>query len=96
MTELRSIPSHSPDIVTRKTGSEYILVPVIDNIADMDNFYTLNETGAFIWELMDGERNVKEIIRALVAEYDIDDKTAKADVISFIAELKDYLVIKYK
>jgi len=66
MTGLKSILSHSPSIVTRKTGNEYVLVPVTNNIADMHSVYTLNETGAFIWEHIDGERSVEEIIAAVL------------------------------
>ena len=58
MTGLKSILSQSPSIVTRKTGNEYVLVPITNNIADMNSVYTLNETGAFIWEQIDGKRNV--------------------------------------
>ena len=76
MTGLKSILSHSPSIVTRKTGNEYVLVPVANNIADMNSVYTLNETGAFIWEHINGKRSVEEIINALTAEYDIDNETA--------------------
>jgi methyltransferase-like protein len=94
MTDLKSVFSHSPDIVTRKTGSEYVLVPVANNIADMNSVYTLNETGAFIWELMDGTRNVEEIINRFVEEYNIDSETATADIFEFAENLKEYLIIK--
>jgi len=94
MIDLKSVFSHSPDIVTRKTGSEYVLVPVANNIADMNSVYTLNETGAFIWELINGSRNVEEIINSLVEEYNIDSETAKADIFEFAENLKDYLIIK--
>lgn len=94
MTDLKSVFSHSPEVVTRKTGSEYVLVPVANNIADMNSVYTLNETGAFIWELLDGSRNVEEIINNLVEEYNIDKETATADVFEFAENLKEYLIIK--
>jgi methyltransferase-like protein len=94
MTDLKSVFSHSPDIVTRKTGNEYVLVPVANNIADMNSVYTLNETGAYIWELIDGTRNVEEIINSLVEEYDTDRETAAADVFEFAENLKEYLIIK--
>jgi hypothetical protein len=93
MTGLKSIISHSPSIVTKKTGSEYVLVPVTNNIADMNSLYTLNETGAFIWEQIDGRRDVEEIIAALTEEFDIDYKSAEADVFSFIDELGKYLIV---
>jgi len=94
MTGLKSILTHSPSIVTRKTGNEYVLVPITNNIADMHSVYTLNETGAFIWEQINGKRSVEEIIAVLTAEYDIDNKSAEADVFSFIENMSKYLIIQ--
>ena len=91
---LKSIPAHSSSVVTRKTGNEYILVPIANNIADMNSVFTLNETGAFIWELIDGKRDVEEIIEEMVKEYDIDETTAGEDVLSFLEKMKGYLIIK--
>jgi hypothetical protein len=93
MTGLKSVLSHSPSVVTRKTGNEYVLVPVTDNIADMTSVYTLNETGAFIWEQIDGKRNAEEIIRVLTTEYDIDFETASGDFYSYIENMRKYLII---
>ena len=93
MIDLDSVVSHSPDIVTRKTGNEYVLVPLANNIADMNRLFTLNESGAFIWELIDGKMNVEEIISAVTHEFDTDGETAGADVLNFLENLKDYLII---
>lgn len=93
MTGLNSILSHSPSIVTRKTGNEYVLVPIANNIADMNSVYTLNETGAFIWEQINGKRNVQEIIALLTEEYDIDNENASKDVFEFIDNMSKYLII---
>ena len=64
-----------------------------NNIADMNSVYTLNESGAFIWELIDGKRNVEEIINTLTEEYDIDHDSAGKDVFSFINDMSNYLII---
>jgi hypothetical protein len=96
MTGLKTILSHSPSIVTRKTGNEYVLVPISNNIADMHSVYTLNETGAFIWEQIDGNRSVEEIISALTSEYDIDSKNGEKDVFEFIENMQKYLIINHK
>ena len=93
MAGLKSILSHSPSIVTRKTGNEYVLVPIANNIADMNSVFTLNETGAFIWEQIDGKKNVEEIISAVTEEYDIDNEVASADVFLFIEDMKKWLII---
>ena len=93
MISLNSVVSQSPSIVTRKTGNEYVLVPIANNIADMNSVYTLNETGAFLWEQIDGKKSVKDLIEAVVAEYEVDKKTATEDVLSFIEEMSKYLII---
>jgi len=93
MTGLESVLSHSPSVVTRKSGNEYVLVPISNNIADMNSVFTLNETGAFIWEQIDGTKDLKEIIEAVINEYDTDNKTAEADVFSFIENMHKYLII---
>jgi hypothetical protein len=94
MTGLHSVVRHSSSIVTRKTGNEYVLVPITHNIADMNSVYTLNETGAFIWEQIDGKKTLEDIIKALVNEYDIDEKNAETDVFSFIESMSNYLIIQ--
>lgn len=94
MMNLTSVPSHSPSVVTRKTGNEYVLVPVTEKIADMDSVYTLNETGAFIWDLIDGNRTLEEIIMALTNEFDIDPGTAKNDMLEFMKKMAEYLIIR--
>lgn len=94
MAGLKTIVSQSSSIVTRKTGNEYVLVPITNNIADMNSVYTLNETGAFIWEQIDGKRNLEEIITALTVEYDIDRNSAESDVFSFIDNMSKYLIIQ--
>ncbi len=94
MFNLKSVPSRSSSVVTRKTGKECVLIPVTNNIADMTSVYTLNETGAFLWELIDGENSVENMIEALIREYNIDEETATEDVFGFITNMRKYLIIK--
>jgi methyltransferase-like protein len=93
MAELKTVFSHSPSVVTTKTGKEYVLVPVSNDIADMNSMFTLNETGAFIWEQIDGKKSVEEIINELTGEYDVEYTIALEDVIAFCDEMSKYLVI---
>jgi hypothetical protein len=93
MNGLKTILSHSKSIVTTKTGNEYVLVPVANNIADMNSLYTLNETGAFIWEHINGENCVEDIINEMTTEYEVDFVTASNDVFLFINDMRKYLII---
>jgi hypothetical protein len=93
MTDLEQVFAHSPSVVSRKTGNSYVLVPVTNNIADMTSVYTLNETGSFIWEQIDGSRSLREITMQLTREYDIDYESAEKDVLEFVEHARQYLVI---
>ena len=93
MEELKSVPQHAPSVVATKTGNEYVLVPVKNNIADMNTIFTLNETGAFIWDHIDGKNTVEDLIASIMKEYETDFRTARADVMAFIEEMKTFLVI---
>jgi len=79
--------------VARDTGDEYVLVPVTDNIADMKSVYTLNSTGAFIWNSLDGSKTVRDIVDEVEKEFDVDGKQALVDVLTFFHDMKEYLII---
>ncbi len=92
MVSLNSIPRKMPGIIARRAGDEYILVPVTDNIADMTCIYTLNETGAFLWDHIDGSATVEDLARELAEEYDGDIETTRNDVMACLADLEKYLI----
>ncbi|MEO0191426.1 MAG: PqqD family protein [candidate division WOR-3 bacterium] len=54
---------------------------------DKDEAYTLNETGATIWENVDlGE---DEIVRLLTERYGIEEDEAREDTRAFLQELRE-------
>ncbi len=69
------------NIVTRKVMDETLLVPISGQLASMDNLYTLNETGAFIWQALDGSRSLVEISTMLEEQYDAPADVIAADVL---------------
>jgi hypothetical protein len=93
MINLNTVYKPSPEIVARNTGDEYVLVPVTNNIADMKSVYTLNSTGAFIWERLDGKRTVKNIADEVENAFEVDASEALDDVLSFFSDMKKYLII---
>ena len=74
-------------MVYRRIADEYILVPIRQQVADLNCIYTLNEIGALIWELIDGKSNIKQILKNITASYDVEEEAAKDDLISFISQL---------
>lgn len=51
-------------------------------------YFTLNETGTFVWDLLEAERAPAELLEALVEAFEVDDATARRD----LAELLDQLL----
>ena len=49
----------------------------------------LNETGAFLWRLLQNETDEEKLKKALLKEYDIDEERAKEEISSFVARLKE-------
>jgi hypothetical protein len=96
MISLSSIPSHSPRVVFRKINEEYLLIPLTDNIADMDSIYRLSETGAFIWEMTDGERDISDITSKVVEEFEVGSEEAEKDVLQFFTDVQEFLHFREK
>ncbi len=93
MTDLNKIVKKTGNVVTKEVGDECIIVPMSDNIADMESVFTLNDTGAFFWSLIDGSRTVDQIIDAVVEEYDVERETVVKDFSAFIDEMSDWLEV---
>lgn len=81
------------NLVSRKIGNEYLIVPIINNVAEMNRMFTLNEVGSFIWDQIDGHKCVEDIISSVHAEFDIDKQTAQQDVSEFLKNTEKVLFI---
>ncbi|MCM8771167.1 MAG: PqqD family protein [Candidatus Omnitrophica bacterium] len=77
----------SPDVVFRKIADEMILVPIRNNVGDLESIYTLNEIAARIWEVID-KKDVQSIKEMLLNEFDIDEKSVEKDLIDFLTDLE--------
>jgi hypothetical protein len=85
--ELDSVYDRNDRVVSRRIVDELILVPIRQSVADMEAMYTMNEVGARVYELIDGKRPVREIVEAIVTEFDVAFETAETDVREFISQL---------
>lgn len=78
-----SVPRRHPDVVyTTLPNGEIVLLHL-----DTKQYFSLNETGSRVWELLDGERSVEEIGRQIERSYDVTLEEAHGSVESLIREL---------
>lgn len=74
--------------IIRKLAENYVVVP-IDNVNnDFKGMIQLNETGAFLFEQLQQEKTLDELLALMLDKYDIDTHKAKNDVELFVAKLK--------
>ncbi|MBS1250134.1 MAG: Coenzyme PQQ synthesis protein D [Chloroflexi bacterium] len=77
-----SNPKPKADIVARIVDDEAVLV-----LPQQGKVKVLNEVGARIWELLDGQQTVKDIARTIHREYEVPQATAEADTLEFLGDL---------
>ncbi len=88
MDFLEKVYKKSDSIVSRKIGDEFILVPIKQDVGDLESIYTLNETAARIWELIDGKIKVRDIKETIVQEFEITPTEAERDLIEHLQQLE--------
>jgi len=89
MAELNQIYCKETNIVSREIVGEMILVPIRQNIGDLESIYTLNETAARTWELIDGQNTLSDINTRITNEYQVSQETALSDLLALIDQLEE-------
>ena len=84
-----AVYSRQPDIVVRQIAGETLLVPVRGELARLDRIFALNSLGEFIWVALDGKAAIAEVCSSVTAAFDVDESTAREDVIEFVSDLED-------
>jgi hypothetical protein len=77
------------DVVLREVAGERLLVPIHRDAADLRAVFVVTGIGAFIWELLDGERPLEAVLAAILARYDVSVEQAQADLRSFVERLTE-------
>lgn len=84
---MSAVYSKNPDVIFRKIGDEVLLVPVRNNIHNLESIHSLNGVGARVWELIDGTRTPDQIRDIIADEFDVIPADAGVDIEEFLASL---------
>jgi hypothetical protein len=87
-----------PDSVVR-VSSNQVYSRLGDEVAilelDQGVYYGLNDTGSFLWNLMQKPVRVNEMRAALVEEFDVDAEIAEKDLLRVLGDLRDAGLIEH-
>jgi hypothetical protein len=86
--KLTSIPVQNEEIYYQKIENEGLLIH-----GQKGKVRTVNLVGDFIWNLIDGQKSVEQIIVQVKSEFNYQVDTIKSDVIHYLQELSDRSLI---
>ncbi len=84
-----------------KIDKDNVTYRIIDNeavILNLDNgyYYSLNSVGTQIWQAVDKQKNLSEILGLLKEEYQLAEKQLENDLMELVRDLeKEKLIKKY-
>jgi len=80
-------------VIARRVAGETVLVPLTARTSDPEfksaRLYVLNETGEYLWSLLDSPRSSLELAQNLTLEFETSAGRAQSDVEVFLATLRD-------
>ena len=73
--------------ILREVAGNMIVVPVGEAAMNFNGMISLNETGAFLWRLLENEIEPKVLLQKLMKEYDVEEEQAKNDITEVLNKL---------
>ena len=74
--------------ILKPVADSFIIVPVANEFVDLGAMITVNETGAFLWELLSEEVTKETLVSKLKEEYDAPKDVIESDVEAFLENLR--------
>ena len=76
------------EFLLRQAAGLTVIVPVGHAAVDFPGMISVNETGAFLWQLLECEQTDQSLAAALAEEYQVTQEQALKDVGAFLEQLE--------
>ena len=83
-----------PGFVHRKIADVDVLISIGGNVADFNGYITLNETCAFLWDLMAEPKSSEQLVQSLCSEYEVSYAEVLADVQELLTFLTERALVQ--
>jgi len=84
----------SPNFVEKRVGDEMILVPLSQQVAQMSEVFTLNDVGAFIWDLIAIPHTLEQLVQQVVDHFEVASQIAQNDIVAFLDQAMAKNIVK--
>lgn len=82
MITLDTVLTHNPDCPMRQIGDGLVIMA-----PEGDTTHSLEEIAAFIWNRIDGTRDLAGVLDTILEAYEVDRPTAEADLLDFCRQM---------
>lgn len=79
--------------ILRDIAGESVAIPSGQSARLLSGLVALNETGQFLFRLLQQEQTEASLVAAMLEEYDIDAPTAQEDVAEFLDLLRQHQLL---
>lgn len=76
------------ELIKRTVAGDTVLVPIGSAVYDANGLFVLNELGGFLWDLLPEAADADALVAAVLAEYEVEEATARQDIALFLSELE--------
>ena len=77
----------STAVVSRMIADETLVVPIRNDVGNLDSIYSFNPLGSDLWKLLEEEISLEEMCAWVTEHYEVTTEQALGDIREFVGEL---------
>lgn len=82
------------EFVLREIAGDYIIIPTGKTVLDFNGLITVNEVGASLWNMLQEEVSVDDLVKGILSEYEVEEEVAREDILEFLGNLENGGILK--
>lgn len=75
------------EYVLREIAGDYMIILVGATVLEFNGLITVNEVGVTLWNMLQEEVTMEDLVQGVLAEYDVQEEVAREDIREFLDEL---------
>jgi hypothetical protein len=75
--------------VLKEVAGKYLIVPINEEALNFNGIITLNETGAFLFRLLQVDQSLENLVNQMTDSYHVEAKQAEKDIENIIQQLNE-------
>lgn len=77
------------DFILREIAGDYIIIPTGKTALEFNGLITVNEVGASLWNMLQKEVTLDDLVKGILDEYDVEESVAREDIQEFLDVLAE-------